>query len=397
MIFHSFSFFLFSSIPPSLPPSLSPSLQHVAYQVDEIIRLLPRLQHGMDVNVRFTDVVAFEPTAELSVFDALGIRLLHGWVVEEEGEEGGEEGGVLARVVGDMTYNEVTEKLVAMKEGGREGGRREETGLGSRSSSQQSPPTSSSSSTASSSLPPSSATITSLLLLEDFLLHTPGQLTLYGLSLLHSTVRENELCGLFHHNHFSVLSKKGGRLYLLVTDEGYKDEAQVVWARLEGVAGAGELVDGMFRPVVREAEGGRGGGFGGSDRSSAAVGTAVAVSLQEQEEAEARLIEQVMAFSLLDVGKGGEGRGRGEELKEEERRNEGGLCFDRAYTKAELAEMRQLERSFQNARLQKEERRHEPRGRREGGQQRGVRRGAASGTEMGRRGRKEGEKECTVQ
>jgi len=214
-------------------------------------------------------------------------------------------------------------------------------------------------------------------------------------------VRENELCGLFHHNHFSVLLKKGGRLYLLVTDEGYKDEAQVVWARFEGVSGAGALVDGMFRPVVRGAEGERGGGVDGSfrssDRSSAAVGTAVAVSLQEQEEAEARLIEQVMAISLLDVDKGGEGRGRGEELKEEERRNEGGLCLDRAYTEAELAEMRQLERSFQYARLQKEERMHEPRGRREGGQQRGVRLGAASGTEMGRRGRKEGEKECTVQ
>jgi hypothetical protein len=120
--------------------------------------------------------------------------------------------------------------------------------------------------------------------------------------------------------------------------------------------------------------------------------------LKEQEEAEAQLIEQVMAISLLDVDRrGGRGRGgRAEELKEEERRNGGGLCLDRAYTEAELVEMRQLERAFEYARLQKEEERPGPRGRRKGGQQRAVRR-AASGTEMGRMGRKEGKKECTLQ
>ncbi|GAB5034970.1 protein fam63a [Nannochloropsis oceanica] len=400
--------------------------KHVAYQVDEVIHLLPRLRHGMDVNVRFTDVAAFEPTVELSVFDALGIRLFHGWVVGEEDEdEEGREGGVLAQVVGNMTYNQVMEKLVAMKEGGRERRRQKgemDRGEGKRASSQKLPSLRSSSSISSSSssssssfssstsfsLPVSSGATESLSLLEDFLLRTPGQLTLRGLSLLHSTVRENELCGLFHHNHFSVLLKKGGRLYLLVTDEGYKEEAHVVWARLDGVSGAGELVDGLFRPAVEGGGAGGGGGggvegrLGGCDHGHAAVGTAMARSLREQEEAEARLIERVMAASLRDVS--GQGRevdetgGIREEFKEEMRRNDEEFCLDRVYSEAELAEMRELERDFQYARLQEKESRHGPRGRTEGSQQLVGRRVASRGRGMGERGGKKGKKDtCTLQ
>lgn len=182
----------------------------------------------------------------------------------------------------------------------------------------------------------------------------------------------------------------------------------MVWARLDGVSGAGELVDGLFRPAVEGGGAGGGGGggvegrLGGCDHGHAAVGTAMARSLREQEEAEARLIERVMAASLRDVS--GQGRevdetgGIREEFKEEMRRNDEEFCLDRVYSEAELAEMRELERDFQYARLQEKESRHGPRGRTEGSQQLVGRRVASRGRGMGERGGKKGKKDtCTLQ
>lgn len=40
------------------------------------------LNVGLDVNPRFHDVLAFEATKELTVFDLMGIQLFHGWVVD---------------------------------------------------------------------------------------------------------------------------------------------------------------------------------------------------------------------------------------------------------------------------------------------------------------------------
>jgi hypothetical protein len=37
---------------------------------------------GIDVNVKFHNAHAFEPTPEVAVFDLLGIPLVHGWLVD---------------------------------------------------------------------------------------------------------------------------------------------------------------------------------------------------------------------------------------------------------------------------------------------------------------------------
>lgn len=49
-----------------------------------MIKLLPRLQSGLDVNVRFTSPRGFEFTEEMAAFDMTGITLLHGWIVDPE-------------------------------------------------------------------------------------------------------------------------------------------------------------------------------------------------------------------------------------------------------------------------------------------------------------------------
>ena len=53
-------------------------------QLDSVIKLLPRLQYGLDVNVRFNDIRGFEFTEEMAAFDMSGITLLHGWIVDPE-------------------------------------------------------------------------------------------------------------------------------------------------------------------------------------------------------------------------------------------------------------------------------------------------------------------------
>jgi hypothetical protein len=39
---------------------------------------------GVDVNVRFTGIDAFEFTDEVAIFDLLGMQLLHGWLVDPQ-------------------------------------------------------------------------------------------------------------------------------------------------------------------------------------------------------------------------------------------------------------------------------------------------------------------------
>jgi hypothetical protein len=50
--------------------------------------LLPALLlAGIDVNVKFHNAHAFEPTPEVAVFDLLGIPLVHGWLVDPQDKQ----------------------------------------------------------------------------------------------------------------------------------------------------------------------------------------------------------------------------------------------------------------------------------------------------------------------
>ncbi|CAG8541339.1 16142_t:CDS:2 [Racocetra fulgida] len=64
-----------------------PSLQDYQHTLNAAISIIPILQTGLDVNVRFNSIHGFEPTAELSVFDIFGVELVHGWVVDPQDEE----------------------------------------------------------------------------------------------------------------------------------------------------------------------------------------------------------------------------------------------------------------------------------------------------------------------
>jgi hypothetical protein len=70
---------------------------------------------------------------------------------------------------------------------------------------------------------------------RGFLDDTAGQFTHYGFEQLQRSVEEKELCVFFRNNHFSVLTKLRGKLYSLITDEGFANHVNVVWESLEGV------------------------------------------------------------------------------------------------------------------------------------------------------------------
>ena len=68
--------------------------------------LLPGLEAGLDVNVIFNAVGAFEFTPEISAFDAFNCRLLHGWVCDPQDV-------ATARALNSRSYNEVTQLITS--------------------------------------------------------------------------------------------------------------------------------------------------------------------------------------------------------------------------------------------------------------------------------------------
>lgn len=186
------------------PQEKSESLQlNFQQNVDDAMTVLPKLATGLDVNVRFTGVSDFEYTPECSIFDLLGVPLYHGWLVDPQSPEA-------VRAVGKLSYNQLVEKIIACKHSG-------DTSL-----------------------------VTEGLIAEQFLETTAAQLTYHGLCELTAAAKEGELGVFFRNNHFSTMTKHKGHLYLLVTDQGFLQEEQVVWESLHNVDGDSCFCDSEF-------------------------------------------------------------------------------------------------------------------------------------------------------
>ncbi|KAI3414698.1 MINDY_DUB domain-containing protein [Psidium guajava] len=72
---------------------------------------------------------------------------------------------------------------------------------------------------------------------RNFLKSSASQLTIYGLFCLQDGLKERELCVFFRNNHFSTMFKYEGQLYLLATDQGYINQPDLVWEKLNEVNG----------------------------------------------------------------------------------------------------------------------------------------------------------------
>ncbi|XP_043221055.1 ubiquitin carboxyl-terminal hydrolase MINDY-1-like isoform X2 [Amphibalanus amphitrite] len=177
--------------------------------MQDAVAILPKLQTGLDVNVKFSGVQEFEYTPECCIFDLLHVRLYHGWLVDPREPD-------VHRVVAQCGYNQLADKIITNKDS-------DDPEL-----------------------------LHEVLLAENFLDTTASQLTAHGLSQLRETMRDGELAVFFRNNHFSTIYRYQDQLYLLVTDQGFLREPRVVWETLSSTDGAGQFVNGNFEPLSPE-------------------------------------------------------------------------------------------------------------------------------------------------
>ncbi|CAH8533172.1 unnamed protein product [Dicrocoelium dendriticum] len=148
-------------------------------------------------------VTSFEYTPALGVFDLFKIPIYHGWLVDPENSD-------LVSVVGNLTYNQLVERIIRLKASSDPGN------------------------------------VAKGVVAEDFLHSTASQLTYHGLFILSSAVSDDQLAVFFRNNHFNTITKHDGRIYVLVTDMGLLSEPNVVWEVLNDVDGDTEFVDSAF-------------------------------------------------------------------------------------------------------------------------------------------------------
>ncbi|XP_042948829.1 uncharacterized protein LOC122281428 isoform X2 [Carya illinoinensis] len=89
-------------------------------------------------------------------------------------------------------------------------------------------------------------------LIQNFLKNNASQLTINGLFCLRDGLKERELCVFFRNNHFSTMFKFDGELYLLATDQGYINQPDLVWEKLNEVNGDTLFMTGNFKEFRAE-------------------------------------------------------------------------------------------------------------------------------------------------
>lgn len=178
-----------------------PDLQR---NINDAVTILPRLSTGLDVNVKFTGVSHFEYTNEQLIFDILDINLYHGWLVDPQMED-------LCLAVNSLSYNQLVEKII--------------TNNGSKDS----------------------ELVSQSLIAQHFLEDSASQLTYHGLCELNSNIGEQNLGIFFRNNHFSTIFKRNGELFLLVTDQGFLAQKDVVWETLANIEGDSRFVNSSFQ------------------------------------------------------------------------------------------------------------------------------------------------------
>ncbi|CAJ0918655.1 unnamed protein product, partial [Mesorhabditis belari] len=149
----------------------------------DVINLIPTLNEGLTINVHFRSPHDFEFTPALSLFDLVGLNLVHGWLPDPQLQE-------LCALLGSMSYTQAQIKMIE-KEGDTDG-----------------------------------------LIIGEFLNTTANQLTYYGILALTETLKDGEVAVLFRNNHYSTIYKRRDEIFSLCTDSGFKNTPNVVWETL---------------------------------------------------------------------------------------------------------------------------------------------------------------------
>ena len=227
-------------------------------QINDLVSTLPKLSKGLDLNPKFTaGPTGFEYTVNVAIFDAWRIDLYHGWLADPQNEEA-------FQFLDGLTYNQLMDKFV------------EESDVVERMSVMENSleqsihdgivePVDPSSSKHGMELVTEGASVEEsepndavsklsdlrqkayiYQTLQKFILESSSQLTYYGLTQLHETLANDSLGVFFRNDHFNTITKRDGKLYLLVTDEGYSNSSEIVWERLDNIDGDCDYVDSAF-------------------------------------------------------------------------------------------------------------------------------------------------------
>ncbi|CAD7947959.1 unnamed protein product [Amoebophrya sp. A25] len=186
--------------------------------VQGVMRILPKLHEGLDVNVYFRSIDKFEFTEELGVFDLLSLPIFHGWICPPSDLAH----DIVVNEVG--SYNKLVEKLFEYEE------------LAAKVSNEEGTHSDA-----------DLERLQSLSLLRDWNGRTAAQLTYAGLIKLHESVPERSLAVFLRNNHFSTIYKLRQQVYALNTDLGFLDDALNVWERVTEVDGNTVYVDALFQ------------------------------------------------------------------------------------------------------------------------------------------------------
>ena len=83
--------------------------------ISDAVVVLPKLQTGIDVNVKFSGaVIDFELTSESIIFDLFNIPLYHGWLVDPQQEDVVKAvNGAILQFSVFMTYSRKSVKFLA--------------------------------------------------------------------------------------------------------------------------------------------------------------------------------------------------------------------------------------------------------------------------------------------
>ncbi|KAJ1914937.1 hypothetical protein H4219_004568 [Mycoemilia scoparia] len=199
--------------------------------IDELLKLIPTLCSGLDVNVRFSSNFGFDTDTPASrLFRACKVDLVHGWVVDPENE------ARLAKILRENcrdNYEGAVEFIVNSDRDSQGHVVRSTESPEANNSGNSQAVGSPKAGCSKDSSPVNQDTVSAALLVGQFLENTASQLTEYGLSTLSIALPDNHLCVLFRNNHFSTLFKRhDNELFMLCTDYSVANDRRIVWETL---------------------------------------------------------------------------------------------------------------------------------------------------------------------
>jgi len=237
------------------------------FHLNELLELFPTLQDGMDVNPKFTEgPTGYEYTTQMSAFDMLQIKLVHGWLLDSEANE------LLYKYAKNRTYNELLDLVIR----GQEAQTKLTMTLIPKVSELEAESSQKKKEDGDKVVNNDELVVTTIqinskteienietrleqtinklkeecqtlseeatrgALVDEFLRSTSHQLTQFGLGeLLNSSDFPKVF---FRNNHFGTITCQDGVLYLLVTDLGYGSVPEIVWEKLDNIDGNTQYV-----------------------------------------------------------------------------------------------------------------------------------------------------------